>query len=150
MLKIYAGKINKTVIDYNSEWFHAHTTKINFDDPVVKDMIHQIDEGDYVGNHMFTGKPHNGAPISVAYLSSGCKTAINIYSFTNKIFTLASCGRNALTAIFSLPRGSCHMSFFMLPRHMSGPINFIYNNKREVVDDFLVLSRMVTEATGGN
>lgn len=47
----------------------------------------------------------NGDLLNLDKLSTGCKTALNIYYFPEKVFSLKECGDNALDLVYSFASG---------------------------------------------
>lgn len=135
MLQLYLGPIekkNKKYCEYNDAWFDKYTDNIQFDENICK-IIKVIDGVDYIGNKRVKSKFIKDIAISVKELSSGCKTVLNVVSFSEYIFSVAECGDNALHVLFNLKRGKAHLPFFVIPRDFNNEIEIIYRGERTVI-----------------
>ena len=79
------------------------TSAFDYKDPIISHLIKEIDNGIPKDKNNFKAK--NGDNISYDYLSTGCKTAINIYCNPDKWFDTVECGNNAILEILKLPKG---------------------------------------------
>jgi hypothetical protein len=134
MLRIYLQTEDTSIIKFNDNWFDNYINNINFDD-VVSNIIKSIDNVEYIGNYKVKSKFNNGASISVSELSTGCKTAINVYTFYDKMFTVSECGDNALQTIFMLERGNIYLPYFVIPREFNNAIEVVYDNNSRIVNN---------------
>ena len=137
MLNIYIGKLNKKLasryIKFNDAWFNMNTMEIDFNSKEVRFLLRAIDRTHYMGDCLVESSFQKGCAVNVSGLSSGCKTAINIHTFRDKIFNLAECGNNALSAIARLDNGNCYMSYFRLIHGIKKPIKIIADCKKEII-----------------
>lgn len=154
MLNVYIGNKPKELIIFNDGWFNTYADLIDFEDKTVQNIMKIIDGVNYAGDLMFFSKFKKNAQVSVSELSSGCKTAINVYSFQNKIFSLAECGNNALRTIFGLKNGNGYVKYYIYPGEFYNKVNIIINNKSIVVSSNKemdkVLSSYFEEVYNGN
>lgn len=134
MLKIYLsrGAIKEGVITTNDAYFDLHLSDIKFDSTVLK-LIKNIDGVDYAGKHAVYSKYHKGAVVRVEELSTGCKTAINVYSFPQKVFYAGECGDNALYEIYGFNRGNVFMNYFSIPKPFRNEICIKADKKEKIV-----------------
>ena len=88
----------------NDAWFDANfrQSKIVMD-AVVKRIIMQIDGSKVVDNRTIITR--FGEARTLDYLSTGCKTAINVYMFPDICFNAIECSSNSLQEILRLNRG---------------------------------------------
>lgn len=97
-------------IKFNDAYFNKYYTDYKIDD-TAKNIIKSIDCVEYTGNYRFKSKFEPNADIKLDELSTGCKTALNIYFNTNDIFNVAECGNNAFEEILKLSRGNAHIPY---------------------------------------
>lgn len=139
MLNIYIGKLNKELksryIKFNDDWFDMNVRNVKFDSDESKFLLRAIDRTHYLGDYRIESSFREGLAVSVSELSSGCKTAINISTFNDKIFDLAECGNNALEAIAKLDDGNCYMSYFSLIEGLNKPVRIIGDSRKVLVVD---------------
>lgn len=127
MLRIYIGNINtddKSYCKFNDDWFNGNLKQISFND-TIKKIIKLIDEVDYIGDYKFNSKFIPGTAVSVTELSTGCKTAINIAAFPNKIFNIAECGNNVINVILKYKQGNIYTPHFIMSNKFNNDIEVI-------------------------
>jgi hypothetical protein len=76
------------------------------DDLFCKDIIKDIDGAEYVDNYMFKGRFDKFGNLDKIHLSTGAKTALNIYQNPNICFDVCECGNNALCKILKIKEGN--------------------------------------------
>lgn len=76
-------------------------------DDTVKHLMKAIDGSEYTSG--YTMKTREGRTLDMTYLSTGCKTAINVYTRTDCIVLAQECGDNALIEILQLHQGNVIM-----------------------------------------
>lgn len=113
MLTLYTGSTDGLDVIKRNDWYFSEVTsknRIQIDD-TVKDLIADIDEAECFYNNRggITVLSPSGDSISLFDLSTGCKTALNIYLNPKEIFDTLECGNNAKNAILKLPRGNAVM-----------------------------------------
>lgn len=96
----------------NDAWFRYNLHEITFDDTVVN-LIKTIEKTEYYGNYQIAGKFDGGSWLHVSKLSTGCKTAINVYAFPNEVFSVIECGPNALGEICKMQKGNIELPCFL-------------------------------------
>lgn len=102
---------DKNYIKFNDAYFNKYYTDYKIDD-TAKNIIKSIDEVEYTGNYRFKSKfEKEEAHIKLTELSTGCKTALNVYFNPDKIFTVAECGNNAFEEILKLNSGNAHLPY---------------------------------------
>lgn len=130
---------------FNDIFFNKYMAQMNFDNEAIKKIIKAIDKVDYIGNHRVLSKFEKDTAISVRELSTGCKTAINIASFPNMVFSVAECGDNALQVIFNYTHGQIYMPMFSIPREFNNNIEVHTINNKQVVSDNRQLEHILNE-----
>lgn len=110
-LNLYIKKedVNKTGLkleERNDAFFNLHigTTKIS---DTIKSLILNIDHTTYSSGSDIRTK--YGRLVDIRKISTGCKTAINIYSNPDKLFNCVEAGDNALRGILMFNRGNAYM-----------------------------------------
>ena len=135
MLNIYLdknNKRNKNVQYYNDAFFNLYASKIDFNKSIIF-IIKQIDGVEYAGNNRVFSKFQSGTQIRVEELSTGCKTAINTYSFPGKIFYAGECGENALQVICNFNKGNILVTALFIPLPFTNNIRVVANNKEAII-----------------
>ena len=112
---------------FNDAFFMFNINNIVFDD-IVKYLMKVIDGVEYAGNNCFYSK-YGGVALHVSELSTGCKTAINVYSCPDKIFDIGECGNNALAAICNLKRGNIYTDEFVNTDTFNNTVRVVCKNK---------------------
>lgn len=143
MLNVYLGSTPQKVIKFNDEWFYSNEWQIDFTDQVVIDLMREVDGAVYKGNYRMETRFLEDCNIPVDELSTGCKTAINIYTFGNEIFTAAECGDNVLDIIFGFESGNIKMEYFMIPSKLKNTINLIIDGTSHKVSDLYQLECLI-------
>lgn len=75
----------------------------------IKSIIKSIDDGELVSSKTFISQRHpDFGALFIDYLSTGCKTAINVYYSAEEgtCIDTISCGYNAIGEILRLPQGN--------------------------------------------
>lgn len=110
MLKIYTTPdlvSTDIIIKDNDRYFHDQfmkpSSKREIDDK-MKELMLEIDGSTYIGSQAI--KTRYGAIKDLDFLSTGCKTAINVYSSPDKVIDTLECGGNAAVEIMKLNKGS--------------------------------------------
>lgn len=76
----------------------------------------------------------NGELLNIDKLSTGCKTALNIYYFPEKVFSLKECGDNALDEIYSCQSGQVYSEYPIIALFMEHVQVNDQNGKRVISD----------------
>ena len=137
-MTLYIGsqhiKDKSSLVALNDAWFNNHLQEIRFNKTEQK-IIKSIDGVEYVDNGKFKSKFNSGTLIDASELSTGCKTALNIYTFKDKIFNLAECGDNALQVILYMKQGKCYTDFKFIPDDFKNTIEVMYKGGKTVIKD---------------
>lgn len=127
MLTVYLNVNNakEKIITINDAYFNSHVNEIDFYNAEIADIMMAIDGAVYKGNGFYQSK-YNNQVISMSNLSTGCKTLINIVSFTDIIFDVSECGENAFDYIFQkLVQGNICIRFGYLPKSINQKIKVV-------------------------
>lgn len=123
MLEVYLYTTGENLIRFNDAFFDANLLKINFDSDLVQSLISIIDGGRYIGGFSFVSRISKTS-VSVTELSTGCKTAINVFTFPDMIVDIVECGINAVEEIFKLDKGRVFIG---------SPTYIPYNKNKDIV-----------------
>ena len=63
-----------------------------------KSLIHNIEQGEYLSSQYFQDR--FGAKLPIMSLSEGCKAALCVANYPDKVIDLIECGNNAIRHIF--------------------------------------------------
>lgn len=112
MLNIYKNKHdipeNSQLIMINDIFFNKHT--VHQMDSKAAAIIRKIDGAVQKGHYQILSGL-NSELLNIDKLSSGCKTALNIYYNPDKVFSLKECGDNALDVIYTLNTGNVYCEY---------------------------------------
>lgn len=121
MLLVYKSKadIPKDVelVELNDLFFNQNIMERL--DMTAQDIIGKID-GAILREDYKIISGINGELINIDKLSTGCKTALNIYYFPEKVFSLKECGDNALNEIYLYPSGQVYSEYPIIALFMEG------------------------------
>lgn len=76
----------------------------------------------------------NGELLNIDKLSTGCKTALNIYYFPEKVFSLKECGDNALDEIYAYQMGQVYSEYPVITLFMESVQIYDPGGKRIISD----------------
>ena len=93
------------VIRFNDNQFDYDLDSMKIDKNIEK-LMYIIDGSRYIPDGNGSMRTRYGDLLKLSYLSTGCKTAINIYNHPNEIVDCIECGDNAINEILSLNRGN--------------------------------------------
>lgn len=106
MLEIYLNK-QEGIVNANDSYFNKYTfQKLDYEQ--AKDIIKSIDGVDLQDNLKVKSQFTDGE-IDLSKLSTGCKTALNVATYPQEIFTAIECGLNALNVIYRNSIGKIYM-----------------------------------------
>jgi len=133
MLEIYLKDIKNQ--RFSDAYFDKYMRQINFDSNSIRNIIKAIDNVEYIGYCSIRSKFDPNVGISVRELSTGCKTAINVISFPQEVFSVAGCGDNALQVIFNFKQGKIFMPMFSIPREFKNKIKVYTAHGEQIVNN---------------
>lgn len=130
MLNIYLTKPNN-VINLNDGYFSKYTFDL-LEYELSKKIVMNIDGVELTGDFKILSKFTDGK-VDLSKLSTGCKTALNIVSNTDKVFDIFECGPNAITEIYKTSIGNIYTKELILPFGMDFDcdINIIYEDRQQ-------------------
>lgn len=136
MITIYKNKNDiphyMEYIELNDIFFNQKTA-LKLDDYGQK-IIEQIDESKLIGKYKILSK-FNEVALDVDCLSTGCKTALNVLYFPDKVFCLKECGENALEVIYSMENGAVYSDYAMIPLNMD-TIRVYAGSKSRIIEEY--------------
>ncbi len=136
MITIYKNKNDiphyMEYIELNDIFFNQNTA-LKLDDYGQK-IIEQIDESKLIGKYKILSK-FNEVALDVDCLSTGCKTALNVLYFPDKVFCLKECGENALEVIYSMENGAVYSDYAMIPLNMD-TIRVYAGSKSRIIEEY--------------
>ena len=144
MLNLYLVNPPDNTQFYNDAFFDLSIENLTLSDEGAT-IIKQIDGVRYAGNNRFYSKFEKGVRVSITELSTGCKTALNIEHFPNKIFYIGDCGENAKRVIFSFLEGNAFIDNYFIPEQFNNSIKVIYNSKNIVVHNNIELYKVLNK-----
>ncbi|MCM1082210.1 MAG: DUF4869 domain-containing protein [Clostridium sp.] len=120
MITIYKSKtdIPKGVelVELNDLFFNQNI--IERFDMRAENIIRKIDGAALREDYKITSGV-NGELLNIDKLSTGCKTALNIYYFPERVFSLKECGNNALDVIYAYQDGQVYSEYPIITLFMS-------------------------------
>lgn len=104
MLELYINRddIKEKILDFNDDFFDINKGKLSVD-KIIANLAYKIDGAKFVSNTEI--KTRFGKILDTSYLSTGCKTAINVYLHPEMIINTVECGNNAMQEILKLENG---------------------------------------------
>lgn len=102
MIEVYMDRSlikNYKIIDFNDDIFDINFGNMKVDD-TIRSLAWNIDHAKILDGGRILNK--YGRVFDMSYLSTGCKTAINAYRYTDCVVNTIECGDNALQEIFKL------------------------------------------------
>lgn len=137
-LYVYTENDNiANVCSFNDKFFNKNT--LLTDSNIVKRILRDIDGAVRVDNNRFQSKFSSSGIVSREFLSTGCKTALNIVEHPDTVFSTIECGINALDVILTLHEGKIlwYKNITLLPPDQQIDISWhgrVYNT----LQDFLI------------
>lgn len=118
MFTLYVGNNIRTkhfnkgeYIIYNDSFFN--TVTCNIDLSLYAPMIKTVDNVNYSrGNRVRAKYGIVNVMLPITFLSTGCKTILNIMTNPNKIFALCECGTRVLNEIIRLEQGQGYLTAY--------------------------------------
>lgn len=136
MITIYKSKadipIGVELVELNDLFFNQNI--IERFDMRAGDIIRKIDGAALRGDYRITSGI-NGELLNIDKLSTGCKTALNIYYFPEKVFSLKECGDNALDEIYAYQSGQIYSEYPIITLFMER-VQIQDQSGKRVIDDY--------------
>ena len=133
MLRIYWG--NEDSFIYGPTWFRYNYEQDWFADPLVQEMMEDIDKSRYLGGDLI--RSDILGPIPPERLSGGLKTLIAIYKRSDLHFDATSCGPNCARWLLEIGnRGDVLVELgYIMPFDGLEPFQILIENTGEIVRD---------------
>ena len=139
MITIYKNKKDipqsMELIEWNDYYFNKITS--GHVDGKAEVIINKIDGAVLQGKYKIISYL-NGTTLDIDKLSSGCKTALNILYFPNKVFGIQECGDNALDVIYAFEQGNVYSNYPMISFQMNQVI-LADRKEKQQTDDYEVV-----------
>lgn len=136
MITIYKNKNDipqsMELIELNDYYFNKTTSQF-IDDRAGK-VIQIIDNAKLLGKYKIISG-FNGVTLNIDKLSSGCKTALNILYFPDKVFGIQECGDNALDVVYSYEHGNVYCQYPMISFKIK-QVMLADKNGKQQTDDY--------------
>lgn len=136
MITIYKDKKdipqNKEYVELNDVFFNKNTVLVL--DDKAKRIVEQIDGAELDGKFKIKSK-FSGVTLDIDCLSSGCKTVLNVYYFTEKVFCLKECGDNALEVLYALDKGLVYSDYAVISFDMDA-VQVCNGSETKTISDY--------------
>lgn len=136
MITIYKNKAdipeNAELVEWNDLFFNQNI--IERLDMSAGDIIRKID-GAVLREDCRITSGINGDLLNIDKLSTGCKTALNIYYFPEKVFSLKECGDNALDEIYGYGTGQVYSEYPVITLFLES-VQISDRNGKRVISDY--------------
>ncbi len=143
-LTLYIGskQIESNIVKLNDVWFQNHIKEIKYG-KTEKAIVEYIDNVKYAKDGKFKSKFIKDTLIDSLELSTGCKTALNIFTFPEKVFNLAECGNNALQLIMHMKKGKAYIDYRFMTDKFDNEIIVYVNNKKYTINTNIELDKLM-------
>lgn len=136
MITIYKNKKDipegVRLVEWNDLFFNKHIMERI--DEKADIIIKQIDHAKLLDSfQLLSGL--NGELLNIDHLSSGCKTALNMFYFPENVFSLKECGNNALDVIYKLKTGQVFCEYPVISFEMRN-VYVCENMKKKQITDY--------------
>lgn len=128
---------NMEYVELNDLFFNQNT--VSRIDERAEKIIEVIDEARLVSRYKICSR-FNEVILDIDRLSSGCKTALNVLYYPDRVFCLKECGNNALEILYGFESGNVYSEYALIPFDMDAVVVRAKSGKR-VVNDYEELKR---------
>ena len=141
MLKVYLPPYDGEICTENDAFFDCYCWQLK-DTNEVHDVIKAIDKKRCFAGRLVAGVDEEPIELDgekvllalpVTFLSTGCKTVLNVIMFPETIFSVAECGENALREILKLKEGNIYLPYGRYVGTFDNSIEVIMGSKHHVV-----------------
>lgn len=123
---------NMEYVEFNDIFFNQNTaSKL---DGRAEKIIEEIDESKMIGKYKICSR-FNGAVLDIDKLSAGCKTVLNVFYYSDKVFCMKECGENALEVLYGLENGYLYSDYALIPFEM-GAVNVRTSIEKKTISDY--------------
>ena len=119
-------------VELNELYFVQNT--VSLIDERAKEFIEKIDGSKLISKYKISSC-FNGVALDIDKLSAGCKTALNILYYPNKVFCLKECGNNALELIYGLEHGNVYSEYALIPFDMKA-VKVQTKEQKYIINDY--------------
>lgn len=119
-------------VELNELYFVQNT--VSLIDERAKEFIEKIDGSKLISKYKISSC-FNGVVLDIDKLSAGCKTALNILYYPDKVFCLKECGNNALELIYGLEYGNVYSEYALIPFDMKA-VKVQTKEQKYIINDY--------------
>lgn len=119
------------VVPVNDVFFNIHTSAMV--DKKAADIISSIDGAKLQSRFKIVSSLDNTV-LNVDKLSTGCKTALNVFYNPEIIFDIRECGDNALAVIYAMAQGRVYSDYACIPLDMPVVLAVDEHGSKEIDD----------------
>ena len=136
MITVYKKKEdipkNSKLVELNDIYFNRHTSQKL--DSQAKKIITEIDGATLCEKYKIVSKFQKEV-LNIDRLSTGCKTALNIYYNPEIVFSIKVCGDNAIDVIYDLQEGRIYSEYPVISFEMSS-VRAIDDNDEHIFETY--------------
>ena len=118
-------------VELNDLFFNQNTTTMI--DKQAEKIIETIDDVKLIGKYKIKSR-FDDIAIDIDRLSTGCKTALNVLYYPDKVFCLKECGNNALEVLYGFENGYVCSEYALIPFNMTSVIIQTKTDKKVISD----------------
>lgn len=118
----------------NDRFFDRNVLNYNIDN-TVKRLMKTIDNTEYRDGGYIVAKFSPKMCVSITKLSTGCKTAINVYMHPEVIFNAVECGSKALAEVCKLSEGKIYLPTYIPCAKFKNDITVISPKGKRVINN---------------
>lgn len=120
------------LVELNDIYFNRHTSQ-KLDVQAAK-IIQEIDGAVLYEKYKIISK-FQKETLNIDRLSTGCKTALNIYYNPNMAFSIKECGDNAVEVIYAFPQGNVYSEYPVISFEMT-TVRAVDRNGERLLDTY--------------
>ncbi len=135
MIKVYKKKAvpkDMELIELNDVFFNKSTVNMLGEEAI--DIIYSIDHSKMIDKFTIESR-FDGSRLNIDKLSTGCKTALNIFYNQDKVFDIRECGDNAIDEIYSFKKGNIYCDYPLISFNIK-EVEAINTKNKLVLDDY--------------
>ena len=136
MITVYKKKEdipkNSKLVELNDIYFNRNTSQKL--DSQAKKIINEIDGATLCEKYKIVSKFQKEV-LNIDRLSTGCKTALNIYYNPEIVFSIKECGDNAIDVIYDLQQGKIYSEYPVISFDMSS-VRAVDNNGERIFETY--------------
>ncbi|MBQ7433082.1 MAG: DUF4869 domain-containing protein [Lachnospiraceae bacterium] len=118
-------------VELNDLFFNQNTAARI--DKKAEKIIEIIDAARLISRYRIRSR-FDDVAVDIDRLSAGCKTALNILYFPDKVFCLKECGNNALEVIYSMKKGYVYSDYALIPFDLDSVIVQTKKDRKVIYD----------------